>query len=141
MVFRRCHGVCAWGEGERRHTAGTEVVMSLVALDVALQMVAALKPLLDQIRTHDRSLAEQLSRAASSVVLNVGEGARSCGRNEAVRFHSAAASASETRVGLALAEAWQYLRPEQRQPLDALLDRTLALLWGLTRRRHRSGTR
>ena len=113
--------------------------MALVAQEVALQMVVAVKPLLDQIARGDRSLAEQLRRSASSVVLNIGEGARSCGRNETVRFHSAAGSASETRVGLALAEAWGLIRPDQRRPVEALLDRAMALLWGLTRRRHRPG--
>jgi four helix bundle protein len=115
--------------------------MSLVAQQVALQMATAIKPLLDQIRAHDRALAAQLYESSSSVVLNIGEGARSCGRNETVRFHSAGGSASETRVGLALAEAWGYIRPEQRAPVEALLDRTMGLLWGLTHRRHRPGKR
>ena len=115
--------------------------MSLVAQEVALQMVVAIRPVLAQIAHQDRSLAEQLRRSSSSVVLNIGEGARSCGRNETVRFHSAAGSANETRVGLALAEAWGLIRPEQRRAVEALLDRTMALLWGLTHRRHRPGQR
>ncbi len=115
--------------------------MALVAQQVALQMVAAIKPLLAQIARQDRALAEQLRCSSSSVVLNIGEGARSCGRNETVRFHSAAGSANETRVGLALAETWELIRPEQRQPVDELLDRTMALLWGLTRRRYRPARR
>jgi four helix bundle protein len=111
--------------------------MALVAHDVALEVVAGLKPLIDQIARQDRALGEQIRCSASSVVLNLAEGAYSQGRIETSRFHTAAGSAGETRSALRLAEAWGYIRPEQRQPVDRLLDRTLALLWGLTHRRNR----
>jgi len=109
--------------------------MSLVVQEVAFEMIVAVKPLVDTIAKQDRSLADQIRRAASSVVLNIAEGVHSQGRIAITRFHSAAGSASETRVGLRLAEAWGYLRPGQLSQVDARLDRILALLWGLTRRR------
>ena len=40
--------------------------MSLVVQQVALQMATAIKPLLEQIRAHDRALAEQLHQSSSS---------------------------------------------------------------------------
>ena len=43
--------------------------MSLQVQGLALEAVAALRPLMPLIRRSDRSLADQLARAASSVVL------------------------------------------------------------------------
>jgi len=45
--------------------------MSLVAQEVALQVVADIGPLIDRIARRDRSLAQQLRRSASSVALKV----------------------------------------------------------------------
>ena len=109
--------------------------MSLVVQEVAFEMIVAVKPLVDTIAKQDRSLADQIRRAASSVVLNIAEGAHSQGRVAISRFHSAAGSASEARVGLKLAVAWGYFDGDRLSPADALLDRILALLWGLTHRR------
>ena len=111
--------------------------MPLIVQDVALQMIRTLKPLVDQVQRHDRALADQMRRAASSVVLNIAEGARSHGKNEVARFHCAAGSANETRAALKLAVAWQYFDEAQSQAADDQLDRVLALLWGLTRRPRR----
>ena len=47
---------------------------NLIVGEVALELVEALEPLVSRIRKRDRSLADQLVRAASSVVLNVAEG-------------------------------------------------------------------
>ena len=80
-------------------------------------------------------LADQLERAATSAALNVAEGARSQGRNEAARYHCAAGSASEARAALAIAEAWGHISNAQRAPAEAKLDRLGALLWGLTHRK------
>jgi hypothetical protein len=42
--------------------------------EMAVQLVELLRPVLARIRARDRALSEQLSRAASSVVLNAGRG-------------------------------------------------------------------
>ena len=42
--------------------------------EVALELIAALRPLTSRIRARDYGLADQLARAASSVALNIGEG-------------------------------------------------------------------
>jgi len=109
--------------------------MSLVAHEVALQMIADIGPLIDRIARRDRSLAQQLRRSASSVALNIGEAQHSRGGNQPARFQDAAGSASETRAGLKVAVAWGYIPSAQQHTVDSELDRLLALLWGLLHRR------
>ena len=48
--------------------------MSLQAQHVALEAITALRLLVPLVRRVDRSLADQLTRAASSIVLNLAEG-------------------------------------------------------------------
>lgn len=110
-------------------------LMTLIVHDLALEMARELRPLLDCIGRHDPALRQQMQRAAASVVLNIGEAAYSQGRNEVARFHSAAGSASETRSALKLAVAWGYVPHTPGEVVDQLLDRILAMLWRLCRRR------
>ena len=104
----------------------------LVAYDVALDLVRALRPVVTQLRQFSKDAAEQVERAASSIVLNLAEGDRRRGRDPRRFFDMAHGSASEIRGALDLADAWGW-RVESQQA-RALLDRELGLLWGLTRR-------
>ena len=101
---------------------------------VAIEMIREVKPLIDRIARHDRSLAKQVRESASSVALNIGEGARSIGGHERERFGTAAGSASETRSALEVAAAWGYIKEHEREPVDDKLDRIAATLWRLTHR-------
>ncbi len=47
--------------------------MALVIAQVSIDLVGELRPLVLRIRRYDRSLADQLVRAASSVALNIAE--------------------------------------------------------------------
>ena len=109
--------------------------MSLIVERVAVEMIREVRPLVEAIGRHDGDLARQIRRSASSVALNIAEGARSRGGNEVNRYASAAGSASETRAALAVAAAWGYVQPDACRGADELLDRVLAMLWGLTHRR------
>jgi four helix bundle protein len=51
--------------------------MAFVVAQLSIELVEALRPLVPRIRRCDRSLADQLVRAASSVALNIAEGERS----------------------------------------------------------------
>ena len=107
--------------------------MALQVHQLALETITALRPLLPRIRRHDRSLAVQLCRAASSVVLNIGEAEYSDPGNRRARLHSAAGSANESRSALLVALAWGYVSQQQAEPATELLDRVVAMLWRLTR--------
>lgn len=108
--------------------------MALIVHEVALEMIAEIRPLIERVARHDRSLAQQLRKSASSVPMNIGEGSHSRGGNRTSRYHTAAGSAAETRSALRVAAAWHYIAEDQRRPVDSKLDRILAMLWGLTRR-------
>ena len=103
---------------------------TLIAYEVALELVHALGPVLPRIARRDRDLARQLRRAVASVVLNLAEGAHSDAGNRRARFASAAGSAKETQSALLIAEAWNYTRSPE---LLALADRLVALTYKLSR--------
>src|SRR5678816_3499887 len=104
----------------------------LVAYDVALELIRALRPVVVQLRRYSPDAADQVERAASSIVLNLAEGGRRNGRDPRRFFDMAHGSAGEIRGALDLADAWGW-EVESAQA-RALLDRELALLFGLTRR-------
>lgn len=103
----------------------------LVAYDVALELIRALRPVVAQLRKHSSEAADQIERAASSVVLNLAEGERRHGRDPRRFFMMAHGSAGEIRGALDLADAWGWAIESAQA--RALLDRELGLLWGLTR--------
>jgi four helix bundle protein len=97
----------------------------------ALAIVEQLRTLVPQIRRHDRSLADQVRRAASSMVLNIAEGTYSDAGTARARFHSAAASANETRSALKVAAAWGYIDSKRATGVDDGIDEVLRMLWAL----------
>jgi four helix bundle protein len=105
--------------------------MAFDALEVALELVRALRAPLAVLRQHDRKLAELATDAVNSVALCLDEGRRRRGKDRLHLFRVAAGSAAETRTALRLAEAWGYLGPEALAYPYALLDRELAMLWRL----------
>jgi len=108
------------------------ITMSFDVERVSHELIAALQPLLPRIQRRDRALAVQLTRAASSISLNVSEANYSDPGNRRARFYTAAGSANETRSALRVATAWGYLsRSDSEVPLQ-LLDRILAMLWKLS---------
>jgi four helix bundle protein len=108
---------------------------SFFALEVAIQAIEVLRPVVARIRQCDRDLGEQLRRALSSVALNVAEGNSSEGGSRLCRFSSAAGSNSEARAALRVAAAWGYVDASQIERGEALLDRVAGLLHGLGARR------
>ena len=125
--------------------------MAFIVYDRALQMLRRLKALLQQVRRHDRPLAEQMQRAAQSTLLNIAEAWRSSartrrvrgpprsarGRLEPARFQNGLCEAREARAALKVAIAWQYVSWKSAARSDADLDRVAGMLWPLIHRPRR----
>jgi len=107
--------------------------MKLVALEVSLDVIRSLRRTIAPLRKSDPKLYDQIRRAASSVCLNLAEGRRRTGADRKHLWRIAAGSADETQTALRVAVAWGDLQRDATQEALALLDRLLALLWGLTR--------
>ena len=101
-----------------------------IAYEVSLEVIRTLRPLVPIIEAHDRDLADQLKRAATSVVLNLAEGQRSAKGNKNKHYAIAHGSANEVKGALHSAVAWGWI--EQPQEIVIVVDRMLALLWRLT---------
>jgi four helix bundle protein len=102
-------------------------------VDVSLKFIAALRPLLPMIARRDRSLLDQVRRAATSVASNVSDGNRRVGKDRIHLFRVAAGSAAEVQAQLEIAIAWGDIdQAAAKTPLE-LVDRVLAMLWKLTR--------
>ena len=76
---------------------------------VILTTLRALRPAIEQIERHDADLARQMRKAATSVVLNTGEGMYSRKGLRAARYHVALGSMRETLSALEAAEALGYI--------------------------------
>ncbi len=104
----------------------------LIAQTVALEAIHKLRPIVEKVQRRDRDLADQLRRAASSVVLNLAEGRGTRAGNRRLRFETALGSATEASSALEVAVAWGYVATEDVVEAELQLDRARALLWKLT---------
>jgi four helix bundle protein len=110
---------------------------NLLAQDFATSAIERLRPLVERIARRDRGLADQVRRAATSVVLHLAEGAYNAGGHRRARFESGSwtcgRSANEAHCGAALrvAPAWGYVAEPEARELDALYDRVLAMTYKL----------
>ena len=105
-------------------------MQTLVAYQVAIELVRELRPIVDVIGRHDSNLADQMKRAATSVVLNLAEGQRRAAGNKRRAYEIAHGEAREVLGCLDCAAAWGYIDDASR--VRAQVDRLLGLCWGLT---------
>ena len=101
-----------------------------IAYEVSIQLVTSLRELVPLVERSDRDLADQMRRAASSVVLNLAEGQRSAKGNKQKHYAIAHGSANEVKAALEVARAWGWIA--QTDEPSKILDRLLAILWRLT---------
>jgi four helix bundle protein len=101
----------------------------------AREVVRELGPVLGLVRARDKPLAEQLRRAAQSVVLNIAEARGSDAGNARARFATACGSAKEVRAALHVATDWSYLERTTATLLEQRLDTVCAITWSLANRR------
>ncbi|MEZ4372572.1 MAG: four helix bundle protein [Polyangiaceae bacterium] len=107
--------------------------MALRIHTTAIEAIHLLRPIVLRLRRYDLSLANQISRSASSIALNIGEGEHSTAGTRRQRYLTAAGSASETRTALEVAQAWGYITADDCRAVLGHLDHVLAVLWKLTR--------
>jgi len=104
----------------------------LAAYTIGLELIRALRPVVAQLKAISPDVADQIERAASSVVYNVAEGSRRNGRDPRRFYDMAHGSAGEIRGALDVADAWGWAVDSRKA--REVLDTELALLYGLTRR-------
>ena len=100
----------------------------------AREVVREIAPLMRIIREQDAKLADQLKRAAQSVLLNIAEGRGNDAGNARLRFATACGSAKEVRAALDVASDWGYIEAHRAAHIDRRLDRVCAITWCLSRR-------
>jgi four helix bundle protein len=101
------------------------------AFEVALELVRAVRPLLERIERRDRNLGHQLRDAVASVPGNLAEGSRRSGQDRPYHFRVAMGSADETRSHLRVAAAFGYVGERDIQPVLELADRVIAMAYRL----------
>ena len=97
----------------------------------AREVVRELRPVVEAVRVREKALAEQLKRAAQSVVLNIAEARGSDAGNARARFCTACGSAKEVRAALHLASDWGYIEAQRASRLETRLDEVCAITWCL----------
>ncbi|HVK89503.1 MAG TPA: four helix bundle protein [Kofleriaceae bacterium] len=119
------------GEGAANNSQRKAPPIMLVAYTNALQIIRTLRPIVEQLKSYDANAADQVVRAATSITHNVAEGSRRTGKDRKCFYRRAAGSASEVLAALDTADAWGW--NVNTAEARVLLDRELALLWGLCR--------
>ena len=107
--------------------------MAFQVKELSIQLIEVLAPVMPRIKQRDKSLEDQLRRAASSIGLNVAEAAHSDPGNKRARFHTAAGSARETQHALRQAVKWRYVAASDAERALGLVRRVVAILWRITR--------
>ena len=98
-----------------------------------LVTLGEIRVLLPKIAKHDRDLADQLKRAASSVVLNLAESEGVSGGNRVLRRRTALGSLYEVRGALDVAVGLGYLDAAEAAKADELAYAVGGMLHGLVR--------
>jgi four helix bundle protein len=100
-----------WGGAPSRMVRGGEHGDSIMLRihDVMLDVLRLIAPLVRAIGRRNKDLEEQLTRSATSVVLNIAEGSGHQGRARTNRYRIALGEARETLSNLRAAEALGYI--------------------------------
>ena len=102
-----------------------------IALEVSIEVVQLLRPVIARLHKRDRKLAAQLSDSSSSAPLNLAEGSQRGGKDQLHHYRIAAGSAREARVTVRVARCAGHLDGLDLTRLDAAMDRQGALLYRL----------
>ena len=103
------------------------------ALEVSLSVLQQLGPVEERVARRSAHLARQMSRAAESCALNLGEGRLRRGGDARRHDEIAAGSASEVTTALRVVAVRGYATADELASVEQLLDRLRAMLYRLTR--------
>ncbi len=103
----------------------------MIVLESSLALAGELVELLRQVGRKDRSLADQMRRAAQSVVLNCAEAKNARGKRSVDRFSIAYGEASELKAALRLVRVFGYA--EVGDKTMQRCDEVCAMLYRLSR--------
>lgn len=106
--------------------------MKFRAYELSIELIHALRDCVKRIRTFDRDLSNQITRAASGIALNLAEGS---GREMGDRmqlFRTALGSAKEVKAALEVASGWGWLPTDEARQSLVILDELLRICWRLT---------
>ena len=95
-------------------------------------LLSTLRPVIERLARQDRDLARQLRRAATSVLLNLAEGAGQRGGHRRERYRTALGSAWEVRACIDAGVALGYVEPPELALQDRL-DKITRTLYRLAR--------
>jgi four helix bundle protein len=104
---------------------------TFIALELSLDLVRTVRPLVDRIARFDAGLARQVRDAITVVPGHIGEANRRVGRDRTHLFRVVEGSVDEARIHLRTAEAMGYLELDDLAPALALADRVIAVVWRL----------
>ena len=114
---------------------------NLDVYQAAIEFVARADCIVEHLPRGRAYLADQLQRAATSIPLNIAEGAGEYARREKDRFYRMARrSATECAAILDVCRRLTLVNAKQFDPSRALLLRIVAMLTSMVRRRSSSGS-
>jgi four helix bundle protein len=102
------------------------------ALDVAYDLMRAVRAPIATVKAAHAPLATQLLRAAHSVPLNIAEGSALTAKSKANSYRIAHGSLREVEAALRTAELLGFIAAADIAVPLALCDRLRAMLWRLT---------
>ncbi len=103
----------------------------MIVLESTFVLVGELRDVLAAVSRKDRSLADQMRRAAQSVVLNCAEAQHARGKRSVDRFSIAYGEASELKAALRLAALFGYA--DVGEQVIQRCDEVCAMLYRLSR--------
>lgn len=99
------------------------------AIELMRELLPLLGKLIHQLRRHDRALADQLRRAATSVLLNLAEAEGNQGGHRQQRLQSAYGSCREAREAVFISKTWRFIPQADAEHAEQVLDRVGAMTW------------
>jgi four helix bundle protein len=106
----------------------------LDAYRIGLQLLATMRPHLEQMRKHHKELHNQLERSLPSMINNLSEAMRRTGDDRAHLLTVSLGSADEARASIDIALVNGLIQSDQAAQADHLADRFCAMVYKLRQR-------